>query len=1270
MQLFYSISILILSILLPTNVFAQNDIKFTHLLTSNGLVQGYIHAMYQDHKGYVWISTFSNLQRYNGYDFTTYSFIPEDSTTISANTIFAMAEDKNNNLWLGSERGLNLYYPETNTFKRYLHNPDDPNSLGFDHIRSIAVTSNNILWLGTYGGGLDRFDPETETFTHYKKITGDTNSLISNLVNDLYLDENEKLWIATEYGGLSCFNEETQNFTNYVYDANNPHSLNSDIITTIAQDKEGIFWIGSWNDGLFRFEEETGKFSQHAFDPNNPGSFPSNTVRKILFDPLDNMWIATHNGLVLFDEYTGKFKPFQNNPDNNTTIISNTLASLLYTKEGILFIGSFGAGISMYDKNHNKFDVYAGNYSDGSLSSNRVWDIFENNDGNLWIATDNGISIFDRENLTYSYLLQNEEPLIKNCRVIYKDALGYYWIGNDLGLIRYTPDLSGYQILNVQNGIYTIAQDHLGDLWFGGWNTGLFKIPANQLQQESIDKHSIVQYLYDPLDSESLSDNIVWKVFEDEQRNLWVCSRLSAQIFDREKESFSLQLENYAAILDITQNDESSFWLATTGFGILNFNKETHEIKSFSVPEGMPNNIGLTLLMDDANHLWVSTEYGLCRFDPITESFKNFDESDGLPSAYLSLGASEKLSTGELAYGSDKGFFIFNPVDLEENTVSPVVELTDFLISQKSVSIEKATAPSDIRFKQPINQIKEISLPYYDDMISFEFTAISFSLTEKISYRYFLEGFDKTWKVTGKDHKATYTNLDPGEYFLHVKAYNSDGYESSNTLRIKLTIIPPYWQTWWFRILMVIVLFNLLYGAYRLRISYLNDQELILSQRVSDRTSELEEINEEVFQQKEELQAQTAYLREVNKSLEKSERELTQSKDHLEAMVNERTEELNIAKEKAEESDRLKSAFLANMSHEIRTPMNAIVGFSSLLADNNYMKDERDFFIDQINTNSEALLILIDDILDFSAMEAKEPVITQENFNINLLIDELHKFWSLKNGNANVEVRMNNTLSNQNFQLYSDQHRVKQIISNFIGNALKFTEQGYVELGLELKENKVVFYVKDTGIGISKENQEAIFERFRKIESDKNKVFRGVGLGMAISKHLAELLNAEIWVESEENFGSTFYLSLPLEYDTTGTKTPDKKETAKTKKYTWEDKKILIAEDEETNFLFLSKALKKTNIKIYWAKNGKETVDFFENGRVFDVVLMDIKMPVMDGYQAIGAIKSIAPKQIVIAQTAYAKAEDREKVFSAGFDDYLAKPILPDNLLRALEKYL
>lgn len=378
------------------------------------------------------------------------------------------------------------------------------------------------------------------------------------------------------------------------------------------------------------------------------------------------------------------------------------------------------------------------------------------------------------------------------------------------------------------------------------------------------------------------------------------------------------------------------------------------------------------------------------------------------------------------------------------------------------------------------------------------------------------------------------------------------------------------------------------------------------------------------------------------------------------------------AKEKAEESDNLKTAFLSNMSHEIRTPMNAIVGFSQLLGNPSFDQEKKDVFVEQININSESLLKLIEDIIYISKIEAGKVEIIKSDCQINKMLEELyttfleHKRRMDKN---HIELKLNIGIQEADFLINTDAQRLKQIFTNLLGNALKFTEKGRVEFGYHVKDNDFLhFYVKDTGMGINKEKLKYVFDRFTKVSAGKTKLYGGTGLGLSISKHLVEHLGGEIWVESIENKGSNFIFTHPYQkhlYDQIINK-PENLDSfdAMLAKAT-----ILVAEDEEMNFLFLKETLIQSGAKVDWAKNGKEAVEQVEN-KAYDVVLMDMKMPVMDGYDATKKIKSMKPGLPIIAQTAYALPEEQKSGYEAGCDFYLSKPIDPINLINTLKKYL
>jgi len=378
------------------------------------------------------------------------------------------------------------------------------------------------------------------------------------------------------------------------------------------------------------------------------------------------------------------------------------------------------------------------------------------------------------------------------------------------------------------------------------------------------------------------------------------------------------------------------------------------------------------------------------------------------------------------------------------------------------------------------------------------------------------------------------------------------------------------------------------------------------------------------------------------------------------------------AKEKAEESDRLKTAFLSNMSHEIRTPLNAIVGFSQLLSNSQFSQKKRDMFIDQINVNSESLLKLIEDIIYISKIEAGKVEIVKIDCPINKLLEDLLTSFNehkRRMDKMQIDLKLNIGNNEPNFILKTDPQRLKQVITNLLGNALKFTEKGIVEFGYHIKNEQFLqFYVKDTGMGIKKEKLQYVFDRFTKVSASKTKLYGGTGLGLSITKNLIEYLGGNIWVESIENEGSSFFFTHPYNKQLADDKEAKPESINKINKVL-KDIIILIAEDEEINFFFLKETLRQSGAKIDWAKNGKEAVEMALNND-YDIVLMDMRMPIMDGYDATREIKKVKPKLPIIAQTAYALPEEQKIGFEAGCDFYLSKPIDPFVLIKMIKKYL
>ncbi len=410
------------------------------------------------------------------------------------------------------------------------------------------------------------------------------------------------------------------------------------------------------------------------------------------------------------------------------------------------------------------------------------------------------------------------------------------------------------------------------------------------------------------------------------------------------------------------------------------------------------------------------------------------------------------------------------------------------------------------------------------------------------------------------------------------------------------------------------------------------------------------------FYQNDQLDQRKAQVEEANRTLEQK--------------VEERTSELKEAKERAEQSDKLKSAFLANMSHEIRTPMNGILGFSQLLLETED-KEELQSFVDVINKNGNHLLSLINDIVDISKIEAGMLTLNKTEFPVNELLIEVVGLFTREEKvvSGSISLKSYYALESGQDVILSDRIRLKQILINLLSNAIKFTDQGAIEIGYTLHHDALLFYVKDTGVGLDYDQQHYIFERFMQATTNHQPKHEGTGLGLAISRACIKLFEGDIWAESEPGRGSVFCFTLPLTLDgqfilKTYFQNNDHMDLI------WKDKVILVAEDVTTNFLLIKTALNKTGVNLVWAKNGQEAVDLCKSEDQLDLILMDVRMPVMDGFEATQVIRNILPDIPIIAQTSYAMDGDREKSLASGCTDYISKPFNIKDFIGLIAKYL
>jgi len=813
-------------------LYAQvKDMNFEHIMSDKGLSQNTIHSILQDKEGFLWFATEDGLDKYDGYKFTVYKNDPHDSSSISDNFIWTIYEDRAGTLWIGTNNGgLSRFNRNTEKFINYKNNPNDSTSLSSNNVRTILEDTYGNLWVGTEGGGLNKFDRKNNTFIHFIHNSKNPSSLSDNIVLDIYQDHEGVLWVGTD-GGLDKFNYLTGKFEHFVHKPDDPSSISNNVVFSLLEDNSKNFWVGTLN-GFNLFDRKQKKFTRFYSNADISSNLDNGRINSILEDKTGTLWVATGGGLyqfnkklkkfislgrtgshkttlsntnvlslyqdnsgliwigtadggiIKFDRERTKFMHFQHNPANSNSLSYNTVRSIYQDKNGILWIGTLGGGLNRYDSKTDHYTHYLHIKNDPySLSDNSVTSIYRGKSGELWVGTWSGglnkmIKSSDKypEHAIFKHFTHNDSnphSLSNNIiQSIYEDSYGRLWIGTGLGLdILYRKTNKFYNFINNPDDSTSISgnqiqsciiEDKNGNLWVGTWN-GLNKIDLSTVPlKPPYGKLKFQRYFHNSDNPNSLSDNRIISVYDDKEGNLWFGTYgggINELTFDQEnKKSADAKFIHYLA------------------------------------KDGLVSNIVYGILGDNAGNLWASTDNGLSRFNPKTGTFRNYFQSDGLQGNQFYWGASFKGKNDELFFGGTNGANAFYPSSLRDNKHIPPIVITGFQIFNQSVKIGGKKSP----LKKSITETHNLELSYNQNVFSFEFAALDFTAPNKNQYKYMMQGFDKHWIFAGNRRYITYTNLDPGDYTFRVIGSNNDGVWNNIGTSINVTILPPFWRTWWF----------------------------------------------------------------------------------------------------------------------------------------------------------------------------------------------------------------------------------------------------------------------------------------------------------------------------------------------------------------------------------------------------------------------------------------------------------------------------------------
>ncbi len=1231
---------------------AQTDqYKFRRVDISNGLSNNQVTSFLHDKTGFIWIGTSSGLNRYDGYSFKVFKNDANDTLSIANSEVTQMFMDHEGNLWL-------LYHE------------------GFNCI----------------------FDPVTEKATTDHPLFHKQVPINKQFITDMLVDRKGNLWISNSQTGLYHYNVATDELSLLTVNPNDAKLLSSGNISSMAFDSEGSLWICNQHGVVEKIDTETFRVIErvHVLNASEIGDAP---YLNMFIDNDDDIWIYATNYMRGVYYYSCNAKVMRHFTSENTQwhITNNNVCCIEQDDFGLIWVGIDHGGINLIDKNNLKCLQLSHNvYDPMSLSHNSVKAMYKDNIGRIWVGTfKSGACSYHRNQYKFQFVKNipndaNSLPF-NDINAFAEDKSGNIWLGTNGGGLIYFDRRSGKYTTYKNNPnnsnslsnniIVSLCVDHDNNLWIGTYYGGLIKFDGSKF----------TCYRHDAEDPRTISDDKIWCLLEDSERRLWIGTLGGGlDVYDFKSDRFlhyrngGINSVHSDFILSLKEDREKNIWIGTssgvdqydyqsgrfvhyqhdadnenslagnvvmsieadsrgwiwfgTRDGVSCYNSKTRNFNNLSEQNGLPSN-SIQAIMEDLNGgVWLSTMNGICNvqfaenvdFSNLDYKLYNFDIIDGIQGKEFNEHSGLRLRTGELLFGGANGFNIFNPEHVQKIAVESKIALTDLRIFNKSVNVE--TEDKNSILTKNINNTQKIKLHHNQNIFSIEFASLNNLYSDRTLYQYKLDGFNNTWvTVESNQRVASFTNLNSGNYIFNVKATDNNDEWSDDVATLEIEVVPPFYASR----LAVFTYYIIVLLALMLLIRHIKTREKFKYEQRQER------------------------------------------REHM----------------RQHEVDEMKIRFLTNISHEFRTPLTLILTPIEKLLSSDVSDDVRTY-LKMIQRNGKRLYNLVNQLLDIQKIEAQSVTYNPSFGNIVEFTRSTTESFTDLSEAKKINFHFSSQLSELN--TYFDHDKIEKILFNLLSNAFRYTpEGGSIRVAVNKIDkaehsnpnfvgmNYVEIRVSDTGIGIEKEEQEHIFERFFQSNKAGEPTNQGTGIGLAIANEFVKVHNGTIEVNSSIGKGSTFIVCLPINSEFTATAIASDQES----EIEWQTKesdiqksmsidesdirsKILIVEDNEDLRFYLRDNLSKEFI-VLEARNGEEALERMENVMP-DVIVSDIMMPVMDGLALCDAIKKNPETSHIpiILLTAMTTNDQTKEGLERGADDYIPKPFNFDLLLIKIRKFI